>query len=97
MISSFDQDLTPYIGEDKGQAVEHMEPFIRSQRVVGGACGKLLSVGWLKSSIPACPFCSQGSAHNMFMEVGERVKTGEMLEMSCAGMSVLPLLVMQFS
>lgn len=64
MISSFDQDMTPYIEGAKGEAVEHMEPFIKCQRVV-----KVLSVGRLKSSIPACPLCSEGSACIMFMEV----------------------------
>lgn len=66
MISSFDQDLTPNIEEAKGQAVEHMESFIKCQR----CCGKVLSVGWLKSSILACPFSSEDSAHIMFMEAG---------------------------
>lgn len=58
--------MTPYIEGAKGQAAEHMEPFIKCQRVVGG---KVLSVGCLKSSIPACPLCSEGSACIMFMEV----------------------------
>lgn len=70
MISSFDQDLTPNIEEAKGQAVEHMESFIKCQRSVVGGCGKVLSVGWLKSSILACPFSSEDSAHIMFMEAG---------------------------
>lgn len=56
MISSFDQDLTPNIEEAKGQAVEHMESFIKCQRSVVGGCGKVLSVGWLKSSILAFVF-----------------------------------------
>lgn len=36
-------------------SVEHMEPFIICQRVVGGGCGKVLSVESPKSSFPAVP------------------------------------------
>lgn len=31
MISSLDQNMTPYIEGAKGQAVEHMEPYIKCQ------------------------------------------------------------------
>lgn len=61
--------MTPYIEGAKGQAAEHMEPFIKCQGVVDGGCGKVLSVGCLKSCIPTCPFCSEGSARIIFMEV----------------------------
>ena len=72
MISSFDQDLTPYKDDAKGQALEHMELFKKMSESGRSGCGKVLSVGWFESSIPACPFCSEGSPHVMFMDVGEK-------------------------
>lgn len=74
-----------YLEGAKGQAAEHMEPFMKCQRVFGGGCGNVLSVGCLKSSIHACPFCTEGSRE---MPVDVMCSDGKR--------SLLPLLVIYF-